>query len=398
MNHVDYSLTPPLERYLTGMQSRALIAGVIALAICGAGAFVDPGQFFRAYLVGYMFALGIALGSTAILMIHHLTGGHWGIPVRRVLEAATRTLPLFVILFIPIVLGMHHLYVWTHAEHVNADKVLQEKSAYLNTSFFLVRAAIYFLIWIGLASRLNALSAQQDRGWTMERAAILQRWSGGGLVIYALTITFASIDWVMSLDPHWFSTIFGVLFMGGQGVSGFAFIIIAAVMLAQHEPFSQVIKKHQLHDWGKLMFAFVMLWAYFNFSQFLIIWSANLPEEIPYYVQRMRGVWGGIGLIVVLLHFALPFSLLLSRDLKRDAGKLVKVAVMLLFMRVVDLTWIIAPMVHEPNHHEIPWMYFIAPIGLGGLFAWTFFWQFKKRPILPVNDPTLEEAIAHVGH
>jgi hypothetical protein len=293
---------------------------------------------------------------------------------------------------------MHHLYVWTHAEHVNADAILREKSAYLNTQFFLIRAAVYFLIWIGLASRLNALSAEQDRGWTMERAAILQRWSGGGLVIYALTITFASIDWVMSLDPHWFSTIFGVLFMGGQGVSGFAFIIIAAVMLAQYEPFSQVVKKHQLHDWGKLMFAFVMLWAYFNFSQFLIIWSANLPEEIPYYVQRMRGVWGGIGLIVVLLHFALPFSLLLSRDLKRDAGKLVKVAVMLLFMRVVDLTWIIAPMVHEPNHHEIPWMYFIAPIGVGGLFAWTFFWQFKKRPILPVNDPTLEEAIAHVGH
>jgi hypothetical protein len=398
MNHVDHTLTPALERDINGWQRASVIAGAVALVICMLGAFLDTGQFFRAYLVGYMFALGIALGCMAVLMIHHLTGGHWGIVIRRVLEAATRTFPLFVILFIPIVAGMGHLYPWTHSELVAKDPILQQKSIYLNIPFFLIRSAIYFLVWILLAWRLNATSAEQDRQWTLERNLKLQRLSAGGLLIYALTITFASVDWVMSLDPHWFSTIFGILFMGGQGVSGFAFLIVAAVLLARREPFSHVVRKPHLHDWGKLMFAFVMLWAYFNFSQFLIIWSANLPEEIPWYLRRMSGGWGGAGLVLVILHFVVPFALLLSRDLKRDSGRLIKVAALLLAMRVLDLYWIVAPTVHDAGHHEIPWMYFIAPIGLGGIFTWVFFSQLKKRPLLPVGDPTLEEAIAHVGH
>jgi hypothetical protein len=398
MNNIDHSITPELDQDLNTAQRRSLIVAAAALAICAIGAFFDLAQFFRAYVVGFMFSLGLALGSTAILMMHHLTGGSWGIPVRRVLEAASRTLPLFVILFLPIALGMSHLYIWTHADAVSSDPILKSKTLYLNAPFFLIRAGVYFLIWIALAWRLNTLSAQQDRGWTPERADRMARISAGGLVIYVLTLTFASVDWMMSLDPHWYSTIFGLLLLAGQGISGFCFIILVSVMLARHGPFSAVVRKHQLHDWGKLLFTFVMLWAYFNFSQFLLIWSANLPEEIPYYLERMRGSWGGVGLIVVLLHFAVPFTLLLSRDLKRDSGKLVKVAVLLLAMRVLDLFWIVAPWAHEPDHHEIPWMYFVAPVGLAGVFAWAFFWQFKKRPVLPVGDPTLEEAIAHAGH
>jgi hypothetical protein len=398
MNHIDHTLTPALERDINGWQRVSLIAGGVALIVCLLGAFLDTGQFFRAYLVGYMFALGIALGCTAVLMIHHLTGGHWGIVIRRVLEAASRTLPLFAVLFLPLVAGMGHLYVWTHSDLVANDPVLQQKSVYLNIPFFLIRSAIYLLIWIALAWRLNAISAKQDRQWTLDRNNKLQRLSAGGLLIYALTITFASIDWVMSLDPHWFSTIFGILFMGGQGVSGFAFLIVVAVLLARREPFSQLVRKPHLHDWGKLMFAFVMLWAYFNFSQFLIIWSANLPEEIPWYLRRMSGGWGGAGLVLVILHFVVPFALLLSRDLKRDSGRLIKVAALLLAMRVLDLYWIVAPTVHDASHHEIPWMYFIAPVGLSGVFTWVFFSQLKKRPLFPVGDPTLEEALAHVGH
>jgi hypothetical protein len=333
----------------------------------------------------------------ALLMIHHLTSGGWGIVMRRVLEAATRVLPLMVLFFLPIALGMHDLYIWTHGDVVSKDPILQQKTLYLNIPFFLIRALIYFAAWLLLMYLLNRWSAEQDQGWSADRELKLQRISGGGLLLYALMLTFASIDWVMTLDPHWFSTIFGILFMGGQGVTGFALLAVMGVLLLRHEPFRHVLKKHHFHDWGKLLFAFVMLWAYFNFSQFLIIWSANLPEEIPYYLKRMTGGWGAAGLLVVVLHFVIPFSLLLSSDLKRHAKGLMRVAVLLLAMRVVDLYWIISPMA-EGAHHEIPWMYFVAPLGIGGIWAWAFFAEFKKRPPLPVGDPHLEEALLHVGH
>jgi hypothetical protein len=397
MNHYETRFSPELENDMARWRQRSLVVGLAALVLCVVGLFFDRGQFFRAYLLGFMFVLGLTLGPMALLMIHHLTGGGWGIVVRRVLEAATRTIPVMAILFVPVALGMHELYVWTHGDVVSKDPILQQKTPYLNVPFFLGRAVFYFAAWFWLIWILNRESGAQDGGWSIDRERKLQQLSGGGLLLYGFTVTFASIDWVMTLDPHWFSTIFGILFMGGHGVTGFAFLAVVATLLARHEPFRDVIQKHHLHDWGKLLFAFVMLWAYFNFSQFLIVWSANLPEEIPYYLKRMTGGWGAAGLAIVALHFIVPFGLLLSRDLKRNARLLARVAILLLAMRVVDLYWIISPMAHGA-HHEIPWMYFVAPVALGGIWAWAFFGELKKRPALPVGDPHLEEGLVHVGH
>jgi hypothetical protein len=273
------------------------------------------------------------------------------------------------------------------------EPLLQHKSAYLNVPFFLVRAAIYFAIWMTLSYFLNKWSLEQDRTGDQALNLRLQLLSGPTLVLYAATVTLAAVDWVMSLDPHWFSTIFGMIFMGGQGISALCFAIAIALMLMREDrPLAGVIKPTYIHDLGKLLLAFVMLWAYFSFSQFLIIWAGNLPEEIPFYVRRLQGGWGAAGLALVVLHFALPFLLLLSRDLKRDARKLVNVAALLVVMRLVDLYWIIAPTVHH-DYFFIPWMYVLAPIGLGGIWFAAFIWQLKKRPLLPIGDAHIVEVL-----
>ena len=281
--NVDTTYSPPVAD-IDRVRSRALIAGVIGLVGCGIGLLVDRDHFFRAWLVAYMLFLGIALGSMALMMIQHLSGGVWGV-FRRIFEASSRTLPLLAVLFIPVLLGIGTLYPWSHPDHVATDEVLRHKSAYLNTTFFIVRAVIYFAGWWGIATLLNKWSRLQDSGDVAVNTRI-QRLSGAGLVFYALAVTFAGIDWIMSLNPHWYSTIFGFLMMGGQGLAALAFTIIVSTFLFKHEPMSGLLKPHHFHDLGKLMFAFVMLWAYFNFSQYLLTFAANLVEEIPYMITR----------------------------------------------------------------------------------------------------------------
>jgi hypothetical protein len=344
-----------------------------------------------------MFCLGIALGSMAVTMIHHLTSGGWGMVSRRPLEAAARTLPLVTLYFVPIALfGLKPLYLWARPEVVAGDPVLQLKAAYLNVPFFLGRAAFYFLVWNLAALVLSRWSREQDeRGPSpigSERKFRLL--SSGGLLLYALTITFASIDWVMSLDPHWFSTIFGILFMGGQGLAALAFVIIVLATVRDMPPLAGAIKAVHFHDLGKLMFAFVMLWAYFSFSQFLIIWSGNLPEEIPWYVERMHGVWGVIAVALVVVQFAAPFLLLLSRELKRNSQLLRNVAIVVLAMRFFDLLWLIKPGAEGLHLH---WMDFVLPAGMFGLWLFVFVGQLRKRSALPVFDPYFAEAMAANG-
>jgi len=320
--------TPP---EVGGFQQRALIVGIAGVAICVLGAFFNSEQFFRSYLLAYVFWVGIALGCFAILMLQHMSGGAWGLVIRRLLESATRTFPLLAVLFIPIAIGVRSIYIWAgpHAGEGNEalQHALDHKAPYLNVPFFIGRAVFYFAIWILLSYLLNKWSLEQDRTKHRPLTTRLQGISGPGLVLYGFTVTFASIDWIMSLEPQWFSTIFGVLVMGGQGLSAMAFIIAAVVVLSRYKTLSEVIKPSHLHDLGKLMLAFLMLWAYFGFSQFLIIWSGNLPEEIPWYVRRLQTSWKWVGLALVLLQFALPFVLLLSRDLKRNSRRLVTVAV-----------------------------------------------------------------------
>jgi hypothetical protein len=391
-----YTAPPFVRRW----QQFGLIAGVLFLMILAAGAFLDRQQFFRSYLYGFTFWVGISVGSLALLMLQHLTGGGWGFVIRRVLEAATRTLPLMLLLFVPIVIGAHWIYPWTNPEEMAKSPALLAKSrGYLNLQFFMVRAAIYFAIWIVVAYFLNRWSLEQDRSASRQFTKRMQVLSGPGMVLFVFTVTFASIDWLMSLDPEWSSTIYGFIFVAAWSLSALAFVIAVMAVLAKHEPMNHVVAQLHFHDLGKLLLALVMLWAYFAFSQFLIIWSGNLPEEISWYLPRTRGGWGAIALTVVVLHFALPFLFLLSRSLKRDASKLVIVAALILVMRLIDLLWMIAPE-FTGEHFHISWMDVVAPIAIGGLWLAVFAWQLSKRALIPINDPQYESVLeqAHASH
>jgi len=392
---------------LDGRRSRALIAGVVGLAVCAIGFVVDPGHLFRAWLIAYLVFLGIALGSMALMMIQHLSGGTWGV-FRRVFEASSRTIPLLAVLFIPVILGMGSLYVWTHEDHVQADEILRHKAPYLNTPFFIVRAVVYFGVWAALSWILNRLSARQDTG-DLSVNTTIQRVSGAGLVIYALTITFAGVDWIMSLNPHWYSTLFGFLMMGGQGLAALAFTIVISTFLVQREPMATLLRPHHFHDLGKLMFAFVMLWAYFNFSQFLLTYAANLIEEIPYMIARMNHGWQYLAVFLIVFHFAVPWLLLLSRRTKRTPERLVIIAAWILFVRYADLYMMVTPEFassgenlhllageHE-SHFFIHWLDLAAPLAVGGLWLWMFFTELRKRPLLAVGDPYLRESLATGG-
>lgn len=393
MNAQDYKAPASVGR----LQQRALLVGAAALIVTALGASTSPAQFFRSYLVAYLFALGIALGSLGLLMLQHLTGGHWGIVIRRPLESATRTLPLLAVLFLPLAFGLRKIYVWA-GPAAGLEKPLSKfQAGYLTVPAFLMRAAIYFTIWLVLMMLLNRWSRRQDETRDTAFRRKLQRLSGPGMILYVFTMTFAAIDWVMSLSPNWSSTIYGFLFVAGQVISAMALMIAVAVLLARSEPMSRVLQPRHLHDLGKLLFAFIMLWAYFAFSQLLIIWAGNLPEEIPFYMTRLRGGWGVVAVLLLLFHFALPFFLLLSRDVKRSARLLPRLAVAVIVLRLVDLFWLTAPE-FSPAALRIHLLDLAAPAGIGGVWLAYFAWQLKGRPLLPLGDPQLAEAIEHDEH
>jgi len=404
-NVANVTDAPPLD--VDTLRSRAVLAGGVGLVACVIGFVVDRDHFFRSWLIAYLLFLGIALGSLALLMIQHLTGGAWGI-FRRVFEASSRTLPLMALLFLPIVLGMTNLYPWTHPDHVQHDEVLRHKAAYLNTGFFLLRALVYFSGWILIAWTMTRWSRQQDEGDESVNLR-LQYLSGGGLVFYALAATFASIDWIMSINPHWYSTLFGFIFIGGQGLSALAFTIVVSTFLARRTPMDTLLKPSHFHDLGKLSLAFVMLWAYFNFSQYLLVYAANLVEEIPYFVARISGGWQYLAVFLVLFHFVVPFALLLSRDLKRMPHRLVWVALALLVVRYIDLFMLVSPEFDSTgaNLHllaeehaagfYVHWLDLAAPLAIGGLWLWMFFTQLAQRPLLAFRDPYLREALESTG-
>ena len=370
-----------------------LAIGVVALGACALGAVARPEQFYRSYLLAFVFWNGLSIGALAVLMLQYLTGGAWGIAIRRELEAATRTLPLTALAFLPLLTGLHRLYEWTHADAVAADEVLRRKTAYLNAPFFIVRAALAFTAWLAVAYFLNKWSAGQDARPDAATARRLQLLSGAGLVLYGLTTTFTAVDWVMSLEPHWFSTMYGVLFMVGQALGALALATATLVRLSGVEPVSDFLGPRHLHDLGKMMFAFTMVWAYVSFSQYLIVWSGNLPEEISWYLARFRGGWGWVGAAVLLLHFVLPFLLLLSRQANRNPKTLFAAAALLVVMRFVDVSWLVLPAFSRGVFH-VDWMDLAAPIGLGGFWVALYARNLLARPLLPVNDPGFAEAVA----
>jgi hypothetical protein len=399
------NLTYAAPREIGGHQRTALIVGAVFMLLLIAGAFLKGfgggvDQFFRSYLVGYIFWVGVTLGCLGLLMLQHLTGGGWGLSIRRVLEAGTRTLPLMLLLFLPIaIFGLSHLYEWMHIEEVREEgvrRILNAKRPYLNPMFFLIRAAVYFAIWMGLMFLLNKWSAEQDRTAERQYSKKMQMLSGPGVILFVLTVTFAATDWVMSLNPEWFSTIYGLLYVAGWTLSAFSLVIAVMVYLATRKPLEGVVQAPHFHDLGKLLLAFVMLWAYFSFSQFLIIWSGNIPEETKWYLHRLRGGWGWVGISLVILHFALPFVLLLSRDLKRNARRLATIAALIFVMRIIDVFWLVAPEFNR-EHFKFSWMDLVAPLAFGGLWLAFFIWQLGLRPLLPFNDPNFEEGIIEHG-
>ena len=394
MSKTGYPPPPELRR----ASMTALVIGLLFLVLFFAGFLLDRNQFFHAYLVGFIFWTGITLGSLALLMLQHLTGGAWGLVIRRVLEASTRTLPLILILFIPIAFGLRHIYLWTDLAAMSESPALYTKAtSYLNPSFFLTRAAIYFAIWSLLAIVLNWLSLEQDRTADPRFGRRMRMISGPGLVLFVLTVTFASIDWVMSLDPSWSSTIFGFIFVAAWTMSSLAFTILAMSWLSKREPMKAVVRSSHFHDLGNLLLALVMLWTYFAFSQYLIIWSGNLPEETTWYVARKHGGWGVIALVIAIFQFAFPFLALLSRATKASSQKLAMLVLLILVMRVADVIWLIEPTFNHQRFH-LSWMDVIAPLAMGGLWLATFSWQLQKRALIPLNDPQIEALAVHVGH
>jgi hypothetical protein len=366
MSEMRAALALQPDHILYRSQRALLGAGALGLAAAGAGGLIDPVQFFRSYLVAYLFFVGIALGSLGLVSLNHVTGGLWGVVIRRICESAMRTLPLLLVLFVPLLFGLADLYEWARPEAVAHDAVLQHKQVYLNVPFFIARVGIYFAVWLIVAFYLVRWSREQDDTGNPDVVRRLQFLGRGALLLYSLTMTFAAIDWAMSLEPHWFSTIYGILIIGGQVLSAFAFVIPVLMLVVEREPFTRLITKEQFHDLGKLMLAFVMLYAYFAFSQFLIIWSGNLPEETPWYLARLKGGWQYVAVAVLLLQFVLPFLILLSRNLKRNARRLAAVALIVLAAPARPLlagdAW------RSPAQFALHWMDFAAVFGVGGLW------------------------------
>jgi hypothetical protein len=372
-------------------------AGLAGLAVCAVAAARVPRAFYPSYLAAYLFWLAIALGSLAVLMLHYVVGGSWGFLVRRVLEASARTLPVLALLFLPLLAGLPELYPWARPAEAEADPVLRARTPYLNVPFFLGRAAAYFAVWLLLLFLLDRLSRAQDRTRDPALGRRLAAVSGPGLIAYGLTLTFASVDWAMSLEPHWASSIYGMIFMAGQGLSAFAFAGVCASRLGGRTPFSEAATPQRLHDLGNLLLAFVLLWAYVSFAQYLLVWGADLPEEVPWYLRRTRGGWRAVAVFLICFHFAAPFLLLLSRDMKRLGGRLGVVAGLLLGARAVDSVWLVVPPFEDAGAHPA-WIVPAALAGIGGPWLALFARALARRPLLPTGDPRFAgpgEAASH---
>ena len=392
----DFSVPTDLKADLNGLRTRALGVGVIGIAASIAGLFlVGPTEFYRSWLWAYIYVVALTVGPLSWVMLQYTTGGAWGVMIRRPAEAASRTIWLTILLFIPIFVGANNLYPWTHADYVKAHEVVAHKAAYLNVTAWAIRAFIYLFGWAMLTLHYNKWSVREDAGDTRARGKMTFL-AGPGLIFHALAVTFLAVDWVMSQDPTWFSTMWGLLFIASQLLTSMAFLIAVMVMLHRYSPMRELLTQRHLHDMGKFCLALVMVWAYFSFSQFLIIWAGNLPEEIPFYLRRMNHGWGYVGLALVFGHFALPFALLLSRDLKRNFKLLRGIALFILFMRFVDLFWLTKPFAYESFHFT--WMDITAPAGMVGLWLAYFFTNLQQQPLIPANTPNLQEALEHGRH
>lgn len=367
-------------------QNRFLQVGIAALIACLIGLVLSPQQFFRSYLFAYIFWLSVGLGCLPLLMMYHLVGGAWGYSIRRMLESGTHTILLLAILFIPILLGMRELYVWMHPPTVDIAENVSKKALYLNVPFFVARAVFFFLLWWFYANRLNHWSAVQDETGDIGLLRRFARLSAPGVTLWGLTITFALFDWAMSLEPRWYSTIYGMMWIVNAGLAGLAFAIVVFTFLADRPPLSAVARPQTLIDLGNLLFAFLMLWAYLSFSQLIIIWSGDLPEEIRWYLSRLQHGWEWTAGALITFQFFVPWFLLLSRRRKRNRKALGYIALFVLGMRVVDTFWLITPAFY-PDRFTLHWLDVAALVGIGGIWLAIYVRYLAAMPLLALHDP-----------
>lgn len=389
---------------LTRFRAAALVVGVVCSVIAIVVAVVDVKLFLQSWLVAFMFWLGLSLGCLTLLMLQYTTGGNWGILGRRFWEAATKTLPFLFLMWLPLVFGMKVIYPWTT---MSKEELLPDRVKFwLNPTLFVIRGLIYFALWGLWAWRLNRWSHREERDdATPQRFVNIQNFSGAGIVMYGLTITFAAVDWIMSLSPLWWSTVYGMIFMVGECLTAFAFTIYLLARFAQMEPLARIVKSDHYHDYGKLMFTFVILWAYLSFSQWLIIWQGNITGEIRWYLDRVHGHWKWIATGLIFFHFVLPFAIMLSRSLKRQPRKLVRMAFWILVIRLVDLFWYVQPNFHQaveahgdpstlaPISWPVIGMNIVNLLAIGGLWLTIFYYYLGKRSLMPVNDPHFVEML-----
>jgi len=379
--------------HLNRLQRIGLTLALFGVAACGLGAAANPRQFFISYLVGYTFWLGLSLGCLGVAMIHHLTGGRWGFVTRRFLEAGFMVLPPMLLLFVPLLFGLRDLYPWARPDAVMASETLRQKSIYLNIPWFCLRTAVFFAIWIGMAVCLRRWSLQQDASADPRPTIIMRTLSGPGIVIYPLTATFAFIDWVMSIEARWYSTVFLVILLIGQILTAFAFVTLMLAWFRQQPPFREVATRTHFHDLGNLLLAFVIFWTYVSFSQLLIIYSGNLPREIDWYLIRIAGSWRWVIGLLALFHFFVPFFLLLFRVMKQDIARLAVIAGLIFTIHIVEVYWIIEPSFFRQGMH-VHWLDAAAVLGLGGVWLALFAANLKSHALLPQNDPRIEYSIA----
>ena len=375
----------------------AFIAGVAGLIFTAAGLFDNQSQFFYSYLNAYLFWITVSLGGLFFIMLHHLTGSEWSIVLRRIMETVASTIPVMALLFIPVIWGMYDLYHWSHEDAVVSDVLLQKKSAYLNPAFFIIRAVFYFAIWSLLSLLLYKTSLAQDNAFDNNQVTKMRKVSAPGMVAFALTITFAGFDWAMSLDAHWYSTIFGVYIFGGSFLAILCFLVVFGLFLRKRNILDNTITVEHYHDIGKFLFGFIIFWGYIGFSQYFLIWYANIPEETIWYLHRWEGSWKYITMILVFAHFLIPFIALMPRFVKRNLSLMRFIALWILVMHWLDIYWLVIPNLHHHSVH-FSWMDLTATFGIGGIFFWYFWTKFSANATVPVNDPNLEKSIRMVNN
>jgi hypothetical protein len=370
------------------IERMAGVVGVIGIALCVIGFFVSRTLFFQSYLFAFIYWGGFAIGGLGVLLMGHTVGGRWGVTARRFLEAQMRTLWLVALLVIILLFGLHELYPWTHpwTFDLGTREVLYHKRGYLNVPFFVARVAIYFVIWWFWGMRVRRMADQQDQTGDPTLRERMRAFSAPGVLVFTLTASFAYIDWILSADAQFFSTVYGAMILIGDVLQSFALTILAMVLASRGDRFGGRVNAFVLHDLGNLMFAFTIFWTYLTASQLIIVWPGNLPQELVWYLNRVHGFWKYITAAIALSMFAIPFLALLSQARKRDPRRVIKVCIWLLLARILDVYWIVEP-TYRRQGFWMSWMDFAAFFGVGGIWLYVFMRELRQRPLLPLRDP-----------